>query len=97
MQPASPSDGFRIRVIFVQIKCVRGQTYAVAADLVDNVAETSEVYSTSGSFDLLAKFTIAGLQDPGLFVTETLQAIAGIADTYTIIGFNAFTPHANPG
>jgi hypothetical protein len=29
-------------------------------------------------------------------VTSVVQRIEDITDTYTIIGFNAFTPHANP-
>ena len=33
----------------------------------------------------------------GRFVTEAVQRIAGVRDTYTIIGFNAFTPDRDAG
>ena len=87
---------FRVRVIFVQIKCQPGAAYRVAERIVETVEATSEIYSTSGSFDLLAKFYLPTGSDPGLFVTSVLQPIDEIKDTYTIIGFNAFTPEANP-
>jgi len=44
-----------MQTIFVFVKCELGQAYKVAADLVDNVTELSEVYSISGEFDLMAK------------------------------------------
>jgi DNA-binding Lrp family transcriptional regulator len=90
------SSDFRVRVIFVQIKCRPGAAYRVAERIVDAVPATSEIYSTSGSFDLLAKFQLASGMDPGLFVTSVVQPIEDITDTYTIIGFNAFTPETNP-
>jgi DNA-binding Lrp family transcriptional regulator len=80
------------RVIFVQFKCQLGKAYDVAARLVDDIDNTPQVYSTSGSYDLIARFHLDPEQDPGLFVTEVLQKIDGVAETHTIIGFNAFTP-----
>ena len=90
------ASDFRVRVIFVQIKCRPGSAYRVAGRLVDTVEQTAEVYSTSGQFDLLAKFNLPQGMDPGLFVTSSVQPIEEVADTYTIIGFNAFTPAADP-
>ena len=87
---------FRARTLFVQLKCEPGEAYDVAARIIDAVPETSEIYSTSGHWDLLAKFHLDDAQDPGLFVTRTVQAVAGVRDTYTIIGFNALTPAARP-
>ncbi len=80
------------RVIFVQFKCKLGMAYEVAARLVDDIETAPQVYSTSGEYDLIARFHLDPEQDPGLFVTETLQRIEGVAETHTIIGFNAFTP-----
>jgi hypothetical protein len=80
------------RVIFVQFKCKLGRAYEVAARLVDDIENTPQVYSTSGTYDLIARFHLDPDQDPGLFVTESLQKIDGVAETHTIIGFNAFTP-----
>ena len=79
-----------MRPIFVQIKCEMGAAYAVAQKAVDTIEELSEIYSTSGQYDLLGKFYLDAEQDTGLFVTERVQTLAGVADTYTLITFNAF-------
>jgi DNA-binding Lrp family transcriptional regulator len=79
-----------MRAIFVMIKCEMGQAYRVARDAVDTIEQLSELHSTSGQYDLLAKFYLDADQDTGLFVTEKLQTIAGVKDTYTLITFNAF-------
>ncbi len=79
-----------MRPIFVQIKCEMGAAYKVAQIAVDTIAELSEIYSTSGQYDLLGKFYLDAEQDTGLFVTERVQTIPGVADTYTLITFNAF-------
>jgi DNA-binding Lrp family transcriptional regulator len=80
----------QVRAIFVQIKCEMGQAYRVARQLVDSVEQLSELHSTSGQYDLLAKFYLDPEQDTGLFVTEKLQTLPGVKDTYTLITFNAF-------
>ena len=46
----------RMRAIFVQIKCEMGQAYAVAQEAADTIEQMSELYSTSGQYDLLGKF-----------------------------------------
>ncbi len=79
-----------MRPIFVQIKCKMGTAYQVAQAAVDTIEELSEIYSTSGQYDLLGKFYLGAEQDTGLFVTERVQTLAGVADTYTLITFNAF-------
>ncbi len=79
-----------MRAIFVMIKCEMGHAYRVAQVVTDTVAELSEMYSTSGQYDLLGKFYLEPDQDTGRFVTETLQTVAGVKDTYTLITFNAF-------
>ena len=79
-----------MRAIFVQIKCQMGHAYRVAQEAVDSIAELSEIYSTSGQYDLLGKFYLDDDQDTGLFVTERVQTLRGVADTYTLITFNAF-------
>jgi DNA-binding Lrp family transcriptional regulator len=74
---------------FIQIKCQLGKSYQVANALAD--AEiASEIYSTAGEFDLLAKFYVATETDIGHFVNEKVQTIPGIQDTRTIITFKAF-------
>jgi len=79
-----------VHTIFVMIKCDLGQTYKAAALIADQVDEAAEVYSTSGGYDLLAKFHLDKAQDVGRFVTERIQTLPGIKDTYTITTFSAF-------
>ena len=80
-----------MRAIFVQMKCQMGHAYRVAQLAVDTIEELSEIYSTSGQYDLLGKFYLAADQDIGLFVVEKVQTVAGVKDTYTIQTFNAFS------
>ncbi len=87
---------FRIRHIFVQFKCDLGKAYDVAAEIADTVEECGELFSTSGEFDLIARFNLADDQDPGLFVSERLQRLDGVAATFTTLAFNAFTPRSSP-
>jgi DNA-binding Lrp family transcriptional regulator len=78
-----------MKVFFVQIKCELGKAYEVASQIVD--AEiASEIYSTAGNYDLLAKFYIPDDADIGHFVNESIQKFDGIKDTYTIVTFKAF-------
>jgi DNA-binding Lrp family transcriptional regulator len=79
----------RMVPFFIQIKCQLGKSYDVANRLAD--AEiASEIYSTAGEFDLLAKFYVPDGTDIGHFVNEKVQTIPGIQDTRTIITFKAF-------
>ena len=80
-----------MRAIFIQIKCEMGQAYRVARDAADTVPEMSELFSTSGQYDLLGKFYLDADQDIGKFVTEKIQTLPGVKDTYTLITFNAFS------
>ncbi len=80
-----------MRPIFVMIKCHMGQAYRVAQEAADTITELSEMHSTSGQYDLLGKFYLDENQDTGLFVTEKVQSLPGVRDTYTLITFNAFT------
>lgn len=86
-----------MKTIFVMIKCDLGKAYAVADEAVQDIDEVSEVYSTSGQYDLLMKCHLADDIDIGHFVTERLHALPGIKDTFTIIGFKAFSPDTAQG
>jgi DNA-binding Lrp family transcriptional regulator len=83
-----------MKTIFVMIKCDLGRAYAVADEAVQGIEEVSEVYSTSGEYDLLMKCYLPDNADIGHFVTERVQALPGIRDTFTIIAFKAFSPDA---
>jgi DNA-binding Lrp family transcriptional regulator len=78
-----------MQTFFVQIKCELGQSYKVATVIAD--AEiASEIHSTAGAFDLIAKFYLDDGEDIGRFVAEKLQPTKGIKDTVTLITFRAF-------
>ena len=66
-----------MRAIFVMIKCEMGQAYKVAREAADSIEQMSELYSTSGQYDLLGKFYLDPDEDIGLFVTEKVQSLPG--------------------
>ena len=78
-------------MIFVMVKCELGRAYAVADEAVQAVEEVSEVYSISGEFDLMMKFYLSDNADIGHFVTERVQVLPGIKDTFTIMAYKAFS------
>ena len=80
-----------MKTIFVMVKCDLGKAYAVADAVVNSIEEVSEVYSTSGQYDLLLKVYLTDIADIGHFVTERLQTVPGVRDTFTIIAFKAFS------
>ncbi|MBV8776632.1 MAG: Lrp/AsnC ligand binding domain-containing protein [Alphaproteobacteria bacterium] len=86
-----------MKTIFVMIKCDLGKAYTVADEAVQEIEEVSEVYSTSGEYDLLMKCYLSDDADIGHFVTERVQVLPGIKDTFTIIAFKAFSPDAAAG
>jgi len=86
-----------MKTIFVMVKCELGRAYEVADQAVQEVEEVSEVYSTSGQYDLLMKCYLPDTTDIGHFVTERVQVLPGIKDTFTIIAFKAFSPDTAPG
>ena len=76
-------------LVFVQFRCTPGQTYAVANAIWDREV-VSELYSTSGEFDLLAKVYIPEDQDVGHYLSQNLFDIPGISRTLTTMTFKAF-------
>ena len=75
--------------VFVQFRCTPGKTYEVASAIWDREV-VSELYSTSGEFDLIAKVYIPDGQDVGHYLSEKLFDIAGIQRTLTTMTFRAF-------
>ena len=83
--------GTAMKTIFVMIKCELGKSYEVAGEAVESIEQVSEVYSISGEWDLLLKAYLEETDDIGHFVTQKLQKLKGIKDTFTLVTFNAFT------
>ena len=75
--------------VFVQIRCTPGTTYKVAEEIALREIH-SELYSTSGPFDLLLKLYIPQNEDVGHFINEKLLDIDGIERTETTLTFKAF-------
>ena len=78
-----------MKCVFVQIRCKPGKTYEVA-DLIYQREIVSELYSTSGDFDLMAKLYIAEEEDIGKFINSNIRNIKGISRTLTTMTFQAF-------
>lgn len=75
--------------VFIQIRCRPGTTYRVAEEIALREIH-SELYSTSGEFDLLMKVYIPQGEDVGVFINQRLLDIDGIERSQTTMTFNAF-------
>ncbi|PQO23397.1 AsnC family transcriptional regulator [Rhodobacteraceae bacterium WD3A24] len=78
-----------MRCVFVQFRCIPGKTYEVADAIYDREV-VSELYSTSGDFDLIAKVYIPDGEDVGRYLNDRLFDIPGISRTLTTMTFKAF-------
>jgi DNA-binding Lrp family transcriptional regulator len=78
-----------MRCVFVQFRCVPGRTYEVAEAIYDREV-VSELYSTSGEYDLIAKVYIPEGEDFGRYLSDRLFDIPGINRTLTTMTFRAF-------
>lgn len=78
-----------MRCVFVQFRCTPGKTYEVADAIYDREV-VSELFSTSGDYDLLAKVYIPEGEDVGHYLSNRLFDIPGISRTLTTITFKAF-------
>lgn len=75
--------------IFVQVRCKPGQTYAVA-DRITEKEIHSEMYSTSGDYDLMIKIYVPENNDIGRFLNDNVSSVDGVERTLTTLTFNAF-------
>lgn len=75
--------------VFVQIRCRPGTTYSVADEIALREIH-SELYSTSGDYDLLMKLYIPEGADVGHFINDAVAGIEGIERTLTTLTFKAF-------
>jgi DNA-binding Lrp family transcriptional regulator len=75
--------------VFIQIRCKPGTTYKVA----ENIALLeihSELYSTSGDFDLMMKLYIPESADVGKYINDNLLNIGGIERSLTTLTYKVF-------
>lgn len=75
--------------VFVQIRCAPGQVYKVADDIALREFH-SELYSTSGDYDLLMKVYVPEGEDIGRYINAKFEGIDAIDRTLTTMTFSAF-------
>jgi DNA-binding Lrp family transcriptional regulator len=75
--------------LFVQIQCRPGTTYTVADEIALREFH-SELYSTSGQYELLMKLYVPEDEDVGKYINAKLMDIDGIERTFTTLTFKAF-------
>ncbi|MFK3692129.1 Lrp/AsnC ligand binding domain-containing protein [Agrobacterium tumefaciens] len=78
-----------MKPIFVQLQCEPGKTYDVA-DAIFKTELVSELYSTSGEYDLLLKIYLPQEEDIGKFINQNIVNIPGIVRSLTTLTFTAF-------
>ena len=75
--------------VFIQIRCKPGKTYQVADQILLREMH-SELYSTSGDYDMILKVYIPSDQDVGKYINDNLLDIEHIERSLTTLTFNAF-------
>lgn len=78
-----------MKPVFLQLQCTPGKTYQVAEELFRREI-ASELYSTSGEFDLLIKIYIKEEDDIGKFINANVLNIPDIVRSLTTLTFTAF-------
>lgn len=79
-----------MQTLFVLVKCELGRAYDVADAAVQQMEAVSEVHSISGQYDLLMKVYLDDGEDIGRFVTNHVQTLDGVRDSFTLIAHKAF-------
>ena len=75
--------------VFIQIRCKPGKTYHVADQILLRELH-SELYSTSGDYDMILKMYIPTDEDVGKYINDNLLDIEHIERSLTTLTFNAF-------
>ncbi|MBT0955866.1 Lrp/AsnC family transcriptional regulator [Alphaproteobacteria bacterium KMM 3653] len=82
------NDG-QTKAIFVQLRCKPGTTYDVAFEIYQREI-VSQLFSTSGEWDLIAQIYPPADVDVGKWINENLNDIVGIERSLTTLTFKAF-------
>ena len=75
--------------VFIQIRCRPGKTYKVAEAIALREIH-SELYSTSGDFDLLMKVYLPNKEDVGKYINDRLLDIIDIERSMTTMTYKVF-------
>jgi DNA-binding Lrp family transcriptional regulator len=84
--------GFAVISAFVLISADPARIADLAVELTD-VDGVAEVYSVTGDHDLIAVVRVHAHDDLAAVVTGTVNRLAGIRSTQTLIAFQAFSRH----
>ncbi len=99
MQPAAQPQATRstedvaagVVTAFVLISVDKGSIPETAAALTD-LPEVPEVYSVTGTYDLVAIVRVRQFERLAEVVTEKIAKTPGILDTETLVAFRAYSP-----
>jgi DNA-binding Lrp family transcriptional regulator len=78
-----------MKAAFVLVKCELGRVAEVASELVE-LDGVSEVHSVTGPHDLLVKLYADSYDAFGDLIPTTIQRVAGVRETTTMLAFQAF-------
>ncbi len=78
-----------MRVAYMLIKVEVGSVESVASRLME-VEEVTEVYSVSGTYDILAKVLVDDYDQFGEIIPNKIHSISSIRETNTLLTFTAF-------
>ncbi|MGB0901704.1 Lrp/AsnC ligand binding domain-containing protein [Halocynthiibacter sp.] len=76
-------------LVFVQLRCRPGTTYKVAEQIMLKEVH-SELYSTSGDYDLIMKLYVPEGEDTGKFINGILADVTELERSLTTMTFKAF-------
>jgi len=79
-----------MNTLFVMVKTELGRTNEVGDAIVNRGGEAVEVYSITGSYDLLVKARFRDIETVAEFVQTQLHPLAGVKETHTFVSFQRF-------
>lgn len=79
-----------MRIAYMLIKVDVGKVDSVANSLIE-IDEVTEVYSVSGSYDILAKVLVDDYDQFGDVIPKKIHTISFIRETNTLLAYAAFT------
>lgn len=80
-------------VTFIILLNVKSNKITAIAEELASIPEISEVYSVTGSYDLVAIVRTKTNDDVAELVTNRMGTIKGIKKTDTMLAFKAFSQH----
>jgi DNA-binding Lrp family transcriptional regulator len=79
-----------MKTLFIMVKCDLSTSDSVGNMIVDKSPAPVEVYSTTGSYDLLVKTNFENVDEISEYVQTFIHKIPGVKDTYTFVSFRAY-------